>query len=220
MAAALAPECRESYEITSPRLVIRTALESDTEGLHKYLTTPENFPYMSYNRELTVEKLRGTIGRWKNMQAQGLNAFLIVVLRDTGEIIGQGSYNCFEWVEVEDTGTTEGEATDAPEEQKKKLTDFGVTLDCRYWRKGLGTEAICSLVEFAIEELDCSLFRSETAKENEPWRGVIRNVGLQEFETFGPQSFDEKFEGWNCNFDANDWQKVKAKRQESGKWPL
>lgn len=207
---------RESYEITSPRLVIRTALDSDAEGLHQFLTTPENFPYMPYDEKLTVDKLRTRIDRWKTMQAQGKNAFLIIVLQETGEIIGQGSYNSFEWAEA--PGKTEGGATNAPE--KRKLTDFGVLLDHRHWRKGLGTEAVCSLVDFAAEELDCSLFRTETATENEPWRAVIRSIGLHEFESFGPQSWDEKVEGWVWKFDAGDWQKVKARKQESGKWPL
>ncbi|KAJ4425109.1 hypothetical protein N0V82_000164 [Gnomoniopsis sp. IMI 355080] len=210
------PSHRESYEITSPRLVIRTALETDAEGLHRFLTTPENFPHMPCDEKLTVENLRPRIDRWKKMQAQGSNAFLIIVLQETGEIIGQGSYNCFEW--VESSGMTEGAVTKAPE--WRKLTDFGVLLDHRHWRKGLGTEAVCSLVNFAAEELGCSLFRTETAQGNEPWRAVIRSVGLQEFESFGPQSWDQKVEGWVWKFDAADWQNVKARKQESGEWPL
>ncbi|KAJ4390798.1 hypothetical protein N0V93_004396 [Gnomoniopsis smithogilvyi] len=220
MAAPLSSQPpRESYEITSPRLIIRTALESDAEGLHQFLTTPENFPHMPFNAGVTVEKLRASIGRWKDMQAQGINAFLIIVLRETGEIIGQGSYNCFDWVEA--PGTTGAGAVNGPDkEKKKKLTDFGVLLDHRHWRKGLGAEAICSMVNFAAEELGCSLFRTETAEENEPWKAVIRSLGLKEFETFGPQSYDEKVNGWVWKFDADDWQKVKAKKQENGKWPL
>lgn len=210
---------RESYEILSPRLVIRTALESDAEGLHRYLTTEKNFPHTPCNQDLTVEKLRGSIGRWKDMQAEGANAFLIIVLRQTGEIIGQGSYNCFEWVTVA-PGTTKPDAGNAPEGSKKRLTDFGVMLDHQHWGKGLGTEAVCSLVDFAIEELGYSLFRTETAEENEAYKSFIRKVGLQEFETFGPQSYDEMIEGWVWKFDADDWQRVKAKAQENGKWPL
>lgn len=205
---------RESYEIVSPRLIIRTALDSDAEGLHQFLTTAENFPHTPYNKELTVERLRGAIGRWKDMQPKGDNAFLIITLRQTGEIIGQGSYNCFEWVEAPAEASVEGR------KKKEMLTDLGVMLDHRHWRKGLGTEAICSLVDFAIEELGCTLFRTETAEENEPWRAIIQSVGLRDFESFGAQSYDEKVQGWVWKFDADDWQKVKSERQANGKWPL
>lgn len=205
---------RESYEIVSPRLIIRTALDSDAEGLHQFLTTAENFPHTPYNKELTVERLRGAIGRWKDMQPKGDNAFLIITLRQTGEIIGQGSYNCFEWVEAPAEASVEGR------KKKEMLTDLGVMLDHRHWRKGLGTEALCSLVDFAIEELGCTLFRTETAEENEPWRAIIQSVGLRDFESFGAQSYDEKVQGWVWKFDADDWQKVKSERQANGKWPL
>lgn len=221
MAAPTFPHSpRESYEITSPRLIIKTALESDAEDLHRFLTTAENFPHTPYDKDLTVEKLRGSIGRWKDMQAKRANAFLIVVLRETGEIIGQGSYNCFEWVAAASETSTEGDAAPGQEETKKMLTDFGVMLDHQHWRKGLGTEAVCSLVDFAIEEVGCSLFRTETAEENEVWRDFMRRVGLEEFESFGPQSYDEKIKGWIWKFDADDWQTLKAKAQETGRWPL
>lgn len=209
----------ESYEILSPRLVIRTALESDAEGLHRFLTTAKNFPHTPCNEELTVEKLRGSIGRWKDMQAEGANAFLIIVLRETGEIIGQGSYNCFEWVAAAPSTSNQDTFT-GEDDSKKRLTDFGVMLDHQHWGKGLGTEAACSMVDFAIEELGCSLFRTETAEENEAYRAFIRKLGLQDFETFGPQSYDEKIEGWVWKFDAQDWQRVKTKAKETGKGPL
>lgn len=219
MAATASPRSpRESYEIISPRLVIRTALESDAEGLHRFLTTPENFPHMPYEKELTIENLRGSISRWKDTQAKRANAFLIVVLRETGEVIGQGSYNCFESVAAAPETSADGEA--AGGQEKKMLTDFGVMLDHQHWRRGLGTEAVCSLVNFAIEELGCTLFRTETAKENEVWRAFMRRVGLEEFESFGPQSYDEKIEGWIWKFDADNWRRLKANAQETGRWPL
>lgn len=203
---------RETYEIASPRLIIRTAIESDAEGLHEFLTTPENFPFFPCSTTLTVEKLRGSIGKWKDMQPKGLNAFLVIILRQTGEVIGQGTYNCFEQVDDDDATAGGGD--------KKLLTDVGVMLDHKHWRKGLGAEAICSLVEFAVEELGVSLFRTETAKENEPWRALVRSVGLGAFESFGPQSYDANGAGWIWKFDAEDWRKVKTELQEKGKWPL
>lgn len=207
---------RDEYEIVSPRLIIRTARESDAEGLLQYLQTPENFPYFPCEKDLTVEKLRGRVGRWKAMQPEGKNAFMVIILRQTGEVIGQGSYNCFEWTEP--TAAAGDSGSEAKE--KNLFTDLGVMLDHKHWRKGLGTEAYCSLMEFAIAELGCDLFRTETAAENEPWKATIRNLGLANVESFGPQSYDANVTGWVWKYDARDWQKAKAGLQEKGKWPM
>lgn len=203
---------RDSYEITSPRLIIRTAVDADVEGLHRFMTTPENFPYFPCNTTLQIEKLRGSITRWHEMQPKGLNAFLVIILKETGEVIGQGSYNCFDEVLVEQP-TAAGES-------KTLLTDVGVLLDHKHWRKGLGFEALCCMIDFAVEELGCGVVRTETAAENEPWKALVRSLGLGGVESFGPQSYDANVSGHVWKFDAQDWRAARAGLQRDGKWPL
>lgn len=219
--AASTPSSRESYQILSPRLVIRTAVATDAESLQKFMTTPENFPHNPCNTAMTVEKLQTSIGRWHDMQREGINAFLVITLRETGELIGQGSYNCFERTADDDAGEEKAEEDEAGRHATRPLlTDFGVMLDHRHWRRGLGAEAVCSLVEFAARDLGCGVFRTETDEGNEPWRALLRGVGLAGFESFGPQSYDESVSGWVWKFDAEDWERVRADLKEKGKWPL
>lgn len=214
--AASPPSSRESYQILSPRLVIRTAVTADAESLQKFMTTAENFPHNPCNTDITVEKLQTSIGRWHDMQRGGINAFLVITLRETGELVGQGSYNCFERIAENE----EGEEKAAQHATGRLLTDFGVMLDHGHWRRGLGAEAVCSLVEFAARDLGCGVFRTETDEGNEPWRALLRGVGLAGFESFGPQSYDENVSGWVWKFDAEDWGRVRADLKEKGKWPL
>ncbi|PSS00696.1 hypothetical protein BD289DRAFT_423702 [Coniella lustricola] len=220
------PFHRSSYTITSPRLTIRTAQESDTIALMKHLQTPENFPWPC-EQDITPEKLSQRLGRWQAMQSRGETAFLIMTLNETGELLGQASYNCFEQVEVAtpmsafETQAATSEKGKSNEAKKKVLlTDLGITLEHSHWRKGLGTEAYCSLMEFAIVELGVRLFRCETGENNEAWKTTMRKLGLGRFEEFGPISFNDKLKGWRWRYSAEDWAVIKEELKESERWPL
>jgi len=212
---ASSPFARIAYEIKSPRLIVRTATEADTESLHKFLTTPENFPYEEPEKGLTFEKLRTRIGRFAESTAKGEDAFLIVVHRETSELIGYGGYNTFESV---DPGEFLPETTLSP--GKKYMTDIGIIIDHKHWRKGYGLELVSVLFEYARIELHINLFRAETGDDNEPWRSLMRAAGLAEFEGRNKASYDASQDVWVWKFDAGHWEQAKQKMQANGKWAL
>lgn len=222
MSSTNLPFHRSSYTITSPRLTIRTAQESDTPALLAHLQTPANFVWPC-EKDLTLEKISARIGRWQDTQSQGANAFLIMTLNETGELLGQATYNCFE--EVDDPAQQSDQTTqDAKEGEKEKkkayLTDLGITLEHTHWRKGLGSEAYCALMEYAIADLGVQFFRCETGKTNEAWKGTVRNLGLGKYEEFGPTSYDKNIEGFRWIYSAEDWAVAKEELKKRGRWPL
>ncbi|KAK1636343.1 acetyltransferase [Colletotrichum phormii] len=207
--------CRASYEILSPRLIVRTVTESDTESFHAIMTAPENFPFEQPEQGLSFEKLRARIEKFAKMSAEGKNAFLVVELRDTNELIGYGGYNTFESVaptEFLDQTTLSGSET--------YMTDIGIIIDYKQWRKGYGLELISLLIEYAHNELGCEVFRTETGDDNEPWRALMRAAGLSRFKGRHKASYDEKQEVWVWKFDAGHWRQEKERMQVDGKWPL
>jgi len=212
------PFARPSYEILSPRLIIRTATELDTEAFHKLLTTPENFPHESPEKDLTPEKLRTRIGGFGESTARGQNAWVVFCLRETGELIGHGGYNTFELVEPgQFLGYKSGSSTHSGPE--KPMTDLGIMIDHRHWRKGYGLEILCALIEYA-RGLGCELFRTETGDDNEPWKALMQAAGLGGCKGRGPASYDEKLEVWNWKFDVDQWEQTKKDLEADGKWPL
>lgn len=206
---------RPSYEIQSPRLIIRTPTASDTEAFHGFLTTRENFPHEEPEKDLTLEKLRARIGRFAESAGRGENAFMVFVLRETGQLIGYGGYNTFESVEP-------GKFLSTPDTPlgEKYMTDFGIMIDHRYWRKGYGLELLSALVEYARGELGCELFRAETDNDNEPWRALMRSAGLAATEGRHKASYDENIDVWVWKFDAAHWEQAKKKLETEGKWLL
>ncbi|KAK0377694.1 acetyltransferase [Colletotrichum limetticola] len=233
-----APFPQAAYKITTPRLNIRSAVADDAEALCHLLSTPENHPFGGAQTDISPEIIRGRIERWGPDYASGKKAILMITIRETGELIGCGGFNCFETAEGEtcdvalrrkrdEDGQEGGEdaAEDGVTGEARRLitpylTDFGVVLDQRYWGKGYGREVLCGQVEFAAEGLGCSVVRVETELENEPWRAVMRSMGLGGLETKGPVSYGEKNIGWIYKIDPSTWSKSRGDLRKSGKWPL
>ncbi|EXF74291.1 acetyltransferase [Colletotrichum fioriniae PJ7] len=233
-----APFPQAAYKITTPRLIIRSAITDDAEALFHLFSTPENHPFGGAQTNISPEIIRGRIERWGPDYASGKKAILMITIRETGELIGCGGFNCFETAEGEtcdvalqrkgDENEQEGgeEAAGGGETGEARrlitpyLTDFGVVLDHRYWGKGYGREVLCGQVEFAVEGLGCSIVRVETELENEPWRAVMRSIGLGGLETNGAVSYGEKNIGWIYKIDPSTWSHSRRDLKKSGKWPL
>ncbi|KAI8625808.1 acyl-CoA N-acyltransferase [Xylariaceae sp. FL1651] len=137
--APTSPFARAAYEIKSPRLIIRTAIQSDAEGMREFITNPENNPHTQTETECTIERMRTRVGKWQEFTAQGTNGFQVITLRSTGELIGYGGFNCFDLIE-EPAGTADA----------RYLTDVGVMIAKSHWRKGYGLEAFCALTNYAF----------------------------------------------------------------------
>src|SRR3569833_1616364 len=206
-----------SYELTTPRLVIRTAVPSDAEAIYAFNSDPANLPLGETQIEpgVTVEKLVPRIGRRKAMQEEGKNAFFVLALRETGELVGNMGFNCFEPRSVAEPGGADPAEDDGP-----YLTDIGVMIDHRHWRKGYATEVLCASVEYAFGRVGCRVVRVETGTANEPWRAFMKAAGLDASEEHGEVSYGKGIMGWIYKFGEADWEKAKAALKEKGKWPL
>ncbi|KAF9312078.1 hypothetical protein BG003_006640 [Podila horticola] len=206
-----------SYEIVSPRLVIRNAIPSDAEMLARILSSPQNMPYQRVDVGISIDGMLRRIANWNKMASDGSNAFLVITLREIGEPIGIGGFNCFEpHPGSVDTPASEPRSADTP---SPYLTDIGVLLDHPLWRRGYATEALCASIDFAFTELKCQLIRLETSIKNEPWRALMRSLGLGNLEENGAVSSDGTT-GWLYKIDAETWETTKTNLNARGKWPL
>ncbi|KAF9282782.1 hypothetical protein BGZ88_010850 [Linnemannia elongata] len=221
-----------SYDIVAPRLVIRNAIPSDAEAMARILSSPENMPYQKCDDRIPTDEMLRRLTKWNKMASEGSNAFLVIALRETGEPIGLGGYNCFEpQPHSADTPVSEPTLGDSIDLQPRSaslpvsgtspyLTDIGVLLDHSLWRKGYATEALCASINFAFTELKCQLIRMETDIKNEPWRALMRSMGFENLEESAVVSFDGKTTGWIYMLDIETWETTKTNLKARGKWPL
>ncbi|KAK2025764.1 gcn5-related n-acetyltransferase [Colletotrichum zoysiae] len=206
---------RTALEIITPRLIIRTAIQSDAEAYLNYLTTPGNFPFQEPEKDLTMERIRTRIDKFADFTAKGENGWIVIVLRDTNELIGNGGYNTFE--PVDPAGFLLPGTTTLPPGERR-MTDLGIGIDYRRWRKGYALEALEALVEHARTNLGCEVFRIETGDDNQPWRSLMRVAGLGEFESRQKASYDASQEVWAWKFDSGHWSRSIKKLKGDGKW--
>ncbi|KAF9536405.1 hypothetical protein EC957_011048 [Mortierella hygrophila] len=211
------------YEILTPRLVIRNAIPSDAKTLARILSSPENMPYQRVHGSISIDGMLHRIANWNKMASDGSNAFLVIALRETGEPIGTGGFNCFE-LHPGSADTPASEPSVDPQSTSASggslyLTDIGVMLDHPLWRRGYATEALCASIDFAFTELKCQLVRLETDIENEPWRALMRSLGLGDLEENAIASYNGT-RGWLYKIDVETWETTKINMKASGKWPL
>ncbi|KAK5631339.1 hypothetical protein RRF57_007053 [Xylaria bambusicola] len=88
--ATLSPFARDAYEIHSPRLIIRTAVGTDAEGIRDFITNRDNNPHTPTESDVTPESMRNRIEKWQELTSNGIQ---IITLPSTGELIGYGGYN-------------------------------------------------------------------------------------------------------------------------------
>ncbi|KAL1847962.1 hypothetical protein Daus18300_013765 [Diaporthe australafricana] len=163
------PTRREAHRIETQRLVIRTAAPGDASNIAALRGNPENNPYEGADSG-DPEVYKGRIAKWQKASTEARYAFLVILLRDSGRLIGFGGYNAFNWISPSG-GQTEGEK-DVLE------VDIGAQIDHGYWRKGYAREAFVAMVDYAFYDLGAVQVSCDTNTSNEPWRGLMRSVGL------------------------------------------
>jgi len=225
-----------SYRIETPRLIIRSGVPSDAPAQAALLSAPENHPFTPPDSGAVEEHL-GRLERWASKRAEGNFAFMVVTLRD-GTLVGFAGFNEFRWgdpldpasydattavaSEGEDTGGQEegGGENGAPRVAGLKFleADIGVLLDYRYWRKGYGREVVAAEVEYAFDVLGADHIDCDTQMENEPWRALVRSMGLGASESMRVAG---RFgDDWVYRFGRPLWEEAKAGMKANGSWPL
>lgn len=220
------PAAASGYTIISPRLTIRTAVHSDGEALVSFFNNPANFPWEA-EADLTLEKVLPRIDRWAKAMAEGRSAFMVIVLRESNQLVGFGGFNSLPYTEpLGSQPTWTMTKQDGPEGGGMVLAaDTGVSIDRRYQRKGYAREAICASVEHAFGVLGAGYVHMDTAKDNEPFRGLMRDMGIEEVEGDGGETpegapFGFARKSYNYQFGRAAWEGMKDGMKKGGKWPL
>jgi len=222
-----------SHRIETFRLIIRSGVPSDAPAIAALLSAPENNPFTPPDTG-AVEEYLGRLERWASKRAEGNFSFMVVTLRD-GTVIGFAGFNEFRWgkpldpssydlstavTEIATDGGDGKEKSDETEEPGPKFleADIGVMIDHRHWRQGYAREVVAAEVEYAFNVFGADSIACDTQLENEPWRALIRSMGLGSSETFriGGRFGDD----WIYRFGRPLWREATESMKGDGTWPL
>jgi RimJ/RimL family protein N-acetyltransferase len=100
--------------------------------------------------------------------------------------------------------------------------DTGAMIDYRYARRGYALEAMEAVFEYGFGVLGCGIMSLDTDKENEPWRALMRSMGLGDVEVVrrieeGNRTGEDEV---SYRFDRAKWEICKRGLEERGKWLL
>ncbi|KAI9329002.1 acyl-CoA N-acyltransferase [Zopfochytrium polystomum] len=224
--------------IRTPRLVLRPPTDDDAPALAAFFSDPLNFPWPA-EQDLTAAIMSARIARWTAAAAAGKNAFLVITESHPADptdptaaanrILGFSGFNNLPYAPPlgsQPVWTMPRLTRDDP--RAVAVADVGVSIDRRFQRLGYAKETLCAVVEYAFGVLRCAWVHLDTAKNNEPFRAVMRSMGVPEVEgseedPLAPvenAAFWLARKSWNFDFDAATWGGIREDMMRKGKWPL
>lgn len=144
-------------ELSTERLHLRRITDDDAQSIYKLLSNPEVIKYDTFELFTNIEQAKDII-RWFNREFERKRAiFWGISLKDDYEIIGF----CKCEVEI-----------------PKVRADFGYDLRLEYWNKGIMTEALSSIVDFAFHTLEINRIEATVSTENVASIRVLEKLGF------------------------------------------
>ena len=165
--------------IETERLILRTVTVDDAEAIFVWASDPDVNKYMIYPLHENIDVTREWL---KTRDINGKEEFdLGFVLKETGELIGQGGlfYN---------------------EELDAWVVGYNLRKD--YWGQGLVPEAIQAIIDYVDKEKGIRAIVGEFAKENSKSRRVMEKLGM----TYWKDGQYTKLDG-SVTFDSCQYKK-------------
>jgi len=150
------------------RLILRTLLETDVNGIFELDSDPEVHRYLGNNPITTIEQARDVISFIRKQYMENGIGRWAIIEKETNAFVGWGG---FKFV----TEVTNGH---------QNYYDLGYRLVKRFWGKGYATEAALASIDYAFNELKLSTIYAIADVENLPSRKVLEKCNFQYVETF------------------------------------
>lgn len=223
MSSEPAASATTGLSITSPRLMIRSAVPSDGEALVGYFSNQANFPW-PVEKDLALEKMLPRIDKWADATAAGRSAFMVIVLRETDQVIGFGGFNSLPRTEPPG-GNPTWDIRKGTGEGVVLAADVGVSIDHQHQRKGYAKEAVCAVVEYGFKNLGCAYAHLDTQKSNEPMKALMAGLGVKGIEGDDSEPWPDTAFGFaskaiNYDVDRTTWEGLREELKRKGTWPL
>ncbi|KAG8161138.1 hypothetical protein KVR01_009402 [Diaporthe batatas] len=202
MSSAHAASAASGFAITTPRLTIRTAVPPDGEALVAYFSNPANFPWPA-EKDLTLEKILPRIDKWADATAAGRSAFMVIVVRETDQLIGFGGFNSLPRTEpLGGKPTWAIRKSEGEGEETVLVADIGVSIDHQHQRRGYAREA-----------------------SNDPMKALLAGLGVKGIEGDGSEPLPDaafSFASKSINYDVDraGWAGLRDELKRKGAWPL
>src|SRR5262249_41748757 len=150
------------------RLVLRAITVNDVDDIFEYASDPEVTQYVRFVTHKTKRESRAFVARMQKSYAKGVFVWGIELKAEKKMI---GSLGFVYW------------------EREHRRAELGYVIGRKYWGKGLTTEAVRPVVEYAFQKMKLIRLEAGTIVENVPSQRILEKVGFQLEGTFRKKEF-------------------------------
>jgi RimJ/RimL family protein N-acetyltransferase len=216
----LPAHARPSHAIRTPRLLIRSTVVSDALAVTFIRTDKLNNPFGGVVESgITLVEQQERIAGNIITTAEGKNAWMVAIIRDPN-YLGHGikELGVEEGIVIGNTGFNSFPSQPSIVDPLKEVIvgDIGCLIDHRFVRKGYAVETLSAVIEYGLGELRCGMISLATNFDNEPFRNVMRTMGIGE----GTIVVEGEDRTVKYLFDRTMWERAREHMKASGKWYL
>jgi RimJ/RimL family protein N-acetyltransferase len=154
----------------TPRLILRTWLESDVDVYDRACNTPDVMRYLGGTRSKRKvrEEVRDLIDQ------QGDYGFTLWVMeeKDTREFLGFCGLDQLDYLDLDDENSD-------PKCTVKNELELGFRIRRDRWNEGFASEGASVALEWAFKELRARRVVARVARENRASRAVLTRLGMR-----------------------------------------
>jgi len=138
---------------------LRPLTEEDTGDMHAVYSDETTMAYWSNTPTKTIEETRQLVVRDIKAEKKGLALFWAIELKETGAVIGK----CTLW----------------QYDENNQRAEVGYILNRQFWRKGLMSETLAAMIDYAFSGLGLHRLEADTDVNNTASLALLEKLGFQ-----------------------------------------
>lgn len=179
-----------NFRLETERLIIRPIRESDLSDIFEYASSNEVAEFVTFMPHETIDDTRKFFEYAKKNYAEGIFEPMGITLKDSHDDKVVGTIGL------------------GPRGRKSFNAEFGYALHFNSWGKGIMTEALVAMIDFAFNNLPYHRLQAHCMVENPASAKVMEKAGMFYEGTFRNSMFvKEKFRTLKCySILRSDWE--------------
>lgn len=158
-------------KIRTERLILRAARMSDADDMYEYCRDPKVARYVLWDAHTSIHQTRNYIRFLIRQYKDAAPATFVIEYAETGKVIGTIG---FLWVQPDN-----------------RSAEVGYSLNREYWNKGIMTEALAAILDFAFTKLNMNRVEAEHDVNNPASGKVMAKVGMSYEGTLRQRIFNK-----------------------------
>ena len=146
-------------DLETARLLLRPQAVTDAPGMYEVYSDEETMAFWSDEPVTTVGQAAKMIRADLDLAARGVAAFWSIVDKETGEVLGKVTLIHYS--------------------AQNQRAEIGYILARRHWRKGLMSEALTAVIDFAFGPLGLHRLEADTDTENVASIALLEKLGFK-----------------------------------------